>query len=263
MAPCAWPVEPLCCASWDAATPEQRAAVAAVTTEILWAITGRRFGVCPVTVRPCKAPCDTYGRRPAYPYVGGAGAGSFSPALVDGAWINGCGQCVTDCGCGPLCEVVLPGPVDQIIAVRLDGDVVPAAGYRVDDHRRLVRTDGECWPYCQHLDQPDTEPGTFSVTYGLGIPVPAAGRYAAGVYACELIKACVGEACRLPRRVTQVTRQGVTWQLLDPFEFLENGLTGLYEVDAWVKAVNPDGLSRAARVYSPDVRPPRRTTWPT
>jgi hypothetical protein len=223
-------------------------------------LSGRRFGVCPVTVRPCRRPCDGT-LAPAFgPYYG---AGSFTPYLLDGAWINGCGSCTTDCGCGQLCEVVLPGPVDSVLAVKLDGLIVPAADYLVYDHRALVRVDaGECWPYCQDLAAPDSEPGTFAVTYGLGTPVPVAGLHAAGVYACELVKACADLPCRLPRRVTQITRQGVTYSLLDPMEFLEQGMTGLYEVDAWIRAVNPAGLAHGARVYSPDRRPPRRQTWP-
>lgn len=260
-APCDWPiVDPTCCPSWAGADPALKARVTEVATEILWALSGRRFGVCPVTVRPCRRPCERTLTPMFGPYYG---AGSFTPTLLDGAWINGCGQCTTDCSCGPMCEVVLPGPVDSVIEVKVDGVVVPAADYLVYDHHTLVRRDpSECWPYCQDLGEADTEAGTFSVTYGLGIPVPAAGLYAAELYACELLKACTDGPCRLPRRVTSITRQGVTWSLLDPMEFLDNGLTGLYEVDAWLKAVNPAGLSRGARVYSVDRRPPRRQTWP-
>lgn len=260
MAPCDWPVEPSCCPAWDTADPDLRARVSAVATEILWALSGRRFGVCPITVRPCRTPC-VGGLAPAFgPYYGG---GSFTPTLLDGAWVNGCGTCTSDCSCGELCEVVLPGPVDSVIEVTVDGLAIPPADYLVHDHRALVRREaGACWPTCQDLAAPPTDPGTFAVTYGLGIPVPAAGLYAAEVYACELVKACTDGPCRLPRRVTSVTRQGVTWALLDPMEFLADGLTGLYEVDAWIKAVNPAGLAVGARVHSPDRRPPRRQTWP-
>lgn len=260
-APCSWELDdPACCPAWASATPEQRANATAVATEVLWALSGRRFGTCPVTVRPCRQPCERT-LCPAFgPYYGG---GTFTPRLLDGAWINGCGQCVTDCSCGPMCEVVLPGPVDTVLEVKVDGAVVPPADYLIYDHRALVRRDtGECWPYCQDLAAPDTDAGTFSVRYTLGTPVPAAGLYAAGIYACELLKACTDGPCRLPRRVTSIVRQGVTYALLDPMEFLEKGLTGLYEVDAWIRAVNPAGLAVGARVHSPDRRPPRRQTWP-
>lgn len=259
-APCAWPVAPVCCAAWDDGDPVVKANAAAVATEILWMLSGRRFGVCPVTVRPCRAPCAGSIVPVFGPYYGG---GSFSPHLLDGAWVNGCGTCTNDCGCGELCEVILPGPVDAVLEVKVDGLVIAPADYLVYDHRSLVRVDSElCWPYCQDLGEADTEPGTFSVRYGIGTPVPAAGLYAAGVYACELLKGCSDLPCRLPRRVTQITRQGITYSLLDPLDFLDKGLTGLYEVDSWIRAVNPAGLARGARVYSPDRRPPRRKTWP-
>ncbi|MBT2226259.1 hypothetical protein [Nonomuraea sp. NEAU-A123] len=183
--------------------------------------------------------------------------------MVDGSWINGCGECLTDCSCGPMCEIVLPGPVDSVVEVRLDGDIVSAADYLVYDHRKLVRRDtAACWPTCQDLTLPPSEVGTFAVTYRQGIPVPRAGQLAAGVYACELLKACMGQTCRLPKRVTSITREGVTLALLDPMDMLDKGRTGLYEVDAWLSAVNPNGLRQGARVYSPDRRPPRVQTWP-
>lgn len=258
-APCAWPVQPECCPAWDGATAEQRANAAAIATEILWALTGRRFGVCPVTVRPCREPCTRTTSPLFLPYYGG---GSYTPRLLDGAWINGCGECVTDCSCGPMCKIVLPGPVDSVLEVRHDGDVLPAGAYVVYDHRELVRVDGECWPDCQDLTAAADQPGTLAVTYGLGTPVPAAGIAAASAYACEILKSCLDLPCRLPRRVTNITRQGVTYSLLDPMEMLTDGLTGLYEVDAWIIAVNPARLGRGARVYSPDRRPPRRQSSP-
>ncbi|WP_345410326.1 hypothetical protein [Nonomuraea salmonea] len=191
--------------------------------------------------------------------------GVFSPRLEDGRWYNGCGTCVTACSCGPMCEIVLPGPVDSIVRVMQDGVELPADAYRVDGHRTLVRTDGECWPDCQDLSAPPTEPGTLAVTYRQGVPVPPGGIAAASSYACELVKAvCPGQgmgACRLPARVQTISREGVTMSFVDPMDHLERGLTGLPEVDAWVRAVNPDRLAQASRVYSVDLMPARTTTW--
>lgn len=249
-----------CCPTWDEATPEQQQFAADVATEIMWNLSGRQFGLCTVTVRPCRAPCT---RLPAGMLAPLYGGGSYWPHMVDGVWINGCGTCSTDCSCGPLCEIVLPGPVDSVVEVQLDGDVLASNSYFVYDHRKLVRRGGEeCWPTCQHLDRPLGEPGTLGVTYRQGIPVPAAGRLAAGTYACEILKACTGGPCRLPKRVTSVSREGVVLGMLDPMEMLDKGRTGLYEVDAWLVAVNPNGLRQGARVYSPDRRPARVQTWP-
>ena len=121
----------------------------------------------------------------------------------------------------------------------------------------------KCWPTCQDMTAPDTQDGTWSVKYMRGKPLPIAGVKALSELACELCKACIGDSsCCLPKRVTQITRQGVSMTLLDPMTFLENGRTGLYLVDAWLQSVNPKALARRAGVYSPDYNPGRETTWP-
>jgi hypothetical protein len=250
-----------CCPTWSSLSPEQQQFALDVATELVWRLSGRRYGLCEITVRPCRQPCAQSAAAPAWP-VGGYPGGGFLPTLRDGQWINMvCGQCGDDCHCGTLCEVVLPGPVDSITSVKLDGVVLDPAQYVVFDHRTLARTGGECWPTCQDLTLPDDEPGTWSVTYRQGIPVPPGGQAAAAVLACELGKACAGASgCRLPKRVQTVTREGVTLGFLDPMTFLQDGLTGLYEVDLWLRSVNPRGLAEGARVYSPDRRPPRTIT---
>jgi hypothetical protein len=247
-----------CCPTWDGLTEQQRQFALDVATEVLWRATGRRFGLCEITVRPCMTPCVQAG-MPAYPTPGG---GPFSPVMRDGYWLNiACGSCGGDCHCGTLCEIALPGPVDQIVSVRLDGVVLDPSQYLVTDHRMLVRTGADCWPTCQDLTLPDTEAGTWSVTYLQGIPVPPGGRAAAAALACELGKACAGvSGCRLPKRVQSITREGVTMAFLDPMDFMSDGLTGLYEADLWIRSVNPRGLAQGARVYSPDRRPPRTIT---
>lgn len=57
-------------------------------------------------------------------------------------------------------------------------------------------------------------------------------------------------ACKLPERVTNVTRQGVSWTLLDPQDFLEDGRTGIYEVDLAIKTANPSGARARSRVFT-------------
>ncbi|MBA9005944.1 hypothetical protein [Thermomonospora cellulosilytica] len=259
--PCQWPIDAGCCDAWEDASEEDREFARRVATEILWRLTGMRFGLCPVTVRPCRRKCADQAALPVW--AGSPAAPPFIPYMRDGVWCNArCGTCTTECGCSPLCEVLLPAPVHDVTEVWVDGQLVDPGGYRVDDHRLLIRTDGECWPDCQDLEMPHDAPGAFAVTYTWGVPVPPAGQYAAGVYACELLKACTGGPCQLPKRVQQITRDGVQMTVVDPMDFLEQGLTGIPEVDTWVKAVNPHRLTGRSRVYSPDYRPPRRTTWP-
>jgi hypothetical protein len=185
-----------------------------------------------------------------------------------GAWINcwsgDCG-CEDACSCCRVCSVVLDGPAQEIVEVRVDGVVVPPEAYRIDNHRELIRTDGACWPRCPdlHAALDDVGGAAFGVTYRRGLPLDDAAMWAYSVYACELLKACTGASgCRLPKRVQSITREGVTMSFIDELEYLDKGRTGIPEVDMWLASVNPSGLRGRSRVLSPDYAPPRRTTWP-
>jgi hypothetical protein len=255
--PCGWELDTACCPDWAEAPADRREFVTRVAVELVWRLSGRRFGLCPITVRPCRRRCE----RPelsGWPPV----PGSFWPVLTGGEWVNmTCGRCRQDCSCTELCEVELPGPVDSVTSVQVDDVTLPASAYRVHDHRRLVRVDGGCWPDCQDFTAAPGTDGAFAVTYVQGIPVPPGGRYAAGAYACQLLAACTGGECQLPARVTNIVRQGVSMTLLDPMEFLDKGRTGVAVTDTWLMSVNPYGLREPSRVYSPDVPVPRTVTF--
>lgn len=257
--PCApWPLDATCLpAGWNpvALTPEQTASVK-VASEILWRLSGGQFGLCEIILRPCRRGCiDT---NLAY-----WANGVFVPYVMGGEWFNltCCGQ--NSCGCGPICELELPGPVHAITSVTVDGVVVPADTYRVDNAAWLVRLGDACWPDCQSLNLEPDQVGTFAVTYQKGVPVPPGGSLAVTQYAVELWKACNGvSGCKLPARVQSVTREGVSMTMLDPMTFLQDGLTGLPFVDQWLTAVNPYGSRSPSQVFSIDVPTPRRQTWP-
>ena len=68
--------------------------------------------------------------------------------------------------------------------------------------------------------------------------------------ACEFTKACAGEKCRLPARVTSVARQGVSMEFGSTM--WENG-TGIKEVDAYIHSLNPNGLTIPPMVWTPDM----------
>jgi hypothetical protein len=241
-------------------TQAQRDRATAIATEIVWRLSGMRFGLCPLVVRPCGRSCEgssTY-------YMAHGTFPVWQPNQVSGGFVNclgdGCG-CASPCSCCAVCEVLLPYPVSSVTSVKVDGILVPPSAYRVDDHRELVRTDGgTCWPRCQNLSLPGTAAGTFEVSYLRGTPVPAGGLAAAGVYACEVLKACIGGPCRLPARVQTISREGVTIAVQDTLDFLDKGLTGIPEVDAWIRAVNPGRLQAYSQVYSVDVEVPRVST---
>jgi hypothetical protein len=152
--------------------------------------------------------------------------------------------------------------VAAVNEVKVDGVVIDPSAYRLDEWRGmplLVRTDGECWPECQDMNLNDTEPGTFAVTYTPGEALPTSGAIAAGKLAGEFIKSCQGAECSLPQQVASLSRNGVEVQMVDPTEFLADGLTGVADVDLWIRAVNPARKSQRSRVYSPDLSPGRYT----
>lgn len=88
---------------------------------------------------------------------------------------------------------------------------------------------------------PAGEPGTWTVEYSHGRQPPVGGVQACIALARELAIGWAANAqtsarCRLPRRVTTVSRQGVTLAVLDPLTLFADGLTGLSEVDLWVSS---------------------------
>lgn len=263
--PCAWPVDTACApgfpddpADW---TPQHLLAVE-IATDMLWRRTAGRYGLCPELVRPCRRACtpDAHGTGFLFDPRGSV----LNPYQDEhGRWLNfGCGCADSSCSCKPLCSLRLPGPVNTVVEVRIDGDVIPADQYtlnRRSGYAELIRvggTSGPCWPTCQDLEQPITAPDTFSVLYLRGKAVPVAGMRALGSLASEIYKQCTGAAnCRLPDRVKTVTREGITYDMFDPGEWLDQGLTGLRDVDTWLRSVNPHGLYQPSAVFSLDLDP--------
>src|SRR5690606_40707127 len=86
----------------------------------------------------------------------------------------------------------------------------------------------------------------------LPISVPEAGVLAAEVLACELAKSWAGTgSCRLPKRVQNIVREGVTMTVMDQFEFLDDGMFGVYEVDTFIATFNPHRLQGPAWMIVP------------
>lgn len=255
-APCGWTPDTSCCGDfWDTLTTEEQAAAASAASFVLWAATGRQFGPCPVTVRPC-------GRDACDQGVGNWGIynGVWTPFVYGGQWFN-CG-CWDICHCGPSARIYLPGPVASVTTVTLDGVVVDPSTYRVDDNRYLVRTGaGNTWPWRQDFDV-DSGAGTLFVTYNRGTPVPAYLLAAAGTYACNWAKMCRNEPCQIPTRVVTLTRQGTTFDGTSIDDLLDRGLTGVTSVDQVIAAINPYGLKGRTRILSPDSDYPIMTTSP-
>lgn len=258
VAPCAWSLsDSICCSDfWAELTPAEQTAATEAATFVLWAATGRQYGVCENTVRPCgRWPCDD----------GIAGyywaQGTWMPFVLDGLWYNcACGAGM--CTCGARCKVYLPGPVASVTSVVVDGSTIPASAYRVDDLRWLIRTDGGCWPVWQNFDVDPPAANTFTVTYGRGTPVPPYVLAAAATYACEWAKMCQGADCQIPTRVVTLTRQGTTFDGVNIDQLLDRGLTGVTSVDQIIVMANPHRLTGRLRILSPEVTGPFQTTTP-
>lgn len=256
--PCAWSIPtPLCCDDWATYSPAIQSAAQDYAALVLWAATGRQFGLCTVQVRPCGITRCADGGIEFYGFDWSGG--TWTPYIFNGTWYN-C-TCPGTCCCDPRCQVRLMGPVDSVTEVTIGGVVVPPDAYRVDDKHWLVRTDGECWPYCADLDSDDGD-NVFVVTYVRGGPVPPALLRAASMLACEWAKGCVGADCRLSNRVTSLARNGVTIEMASPETFLEDGLTGLWEVDSLIVQLNPYRRKQRSRIYAPELRVPRQVTTP-
>lgn len=268
---CDWPVE-VCgdCTPLSGLSEEAQLLVQEMAVDYLFKWTGQRFGTCPVIVRPCRVDCAG-GWNSGWPIISLTGAPLLDDVDVplyteDDELLTGgntavvsshCGRCFGTCGCTAISETLLPGPVADIEAVYLSGVVMDPSRYRVDDYSRLVRLDGYEWPICQDLDAAYDAEGAWSVVYNRGQALPPGASLVAGILACELAKEMCGDStCRLPRRASQVTRQGVTVVMPDP---IQAGQTGIWTIDNWVATQNSP--KREGTVSSPDLKPQRITTW--
>lgn len=224
-----------------------------VASEILYRLSGRQFaGVCSDVVRPTRRWYRS-DYQPPWQWQWLRGWGNYTsrpPHRADGSI--------------PLQEITLGAyPLRSIIEVRINGDVLDPTTYRIDDRRWLVNIDpyNTQWPIVPDMSGDVlTTVDTFQVMFEWGQAPPVGGTASARRFAIELAKGAVGDPCALPERVMSINTQGTSLALLDPLTFLAAKQTGIYEVDLWLKSVNPNALNRRSSVLSPDFpRPVRRT----
>ena len=142
-------------------------------------------------------------------------------------------------------------PVSKITAVRgVTGDIFSPDDYYLVDRSTLQFQSGVL-----------VVPADVEVTYTFGTTPPVLGKMAARRIAQEFIKLWEGdETCALPDRVTSVSRQGVSYTILDSQDFIQEMRLGIYEIDLFLKAVNPNKAQRRSKVFSPDLSRARRYT---
>lgn len=240
--PLAWPVDYAQCAPCapfedDETGAETKAKFEDMARWFLWRWTKRTYGTATSTLRPSV---DCW-RAPTY---------SQMPESV--SWPLRCGDCRSaNCGCSSMTSLWLSAPIVSVERVVIDGVELPAESYRLDGRHRVVRTDGASWPSRQDENATIDEPGSWGLEVVAGAPVPTGGRIAAASLACELaLAACNDKNCRLPQRIQSITRQGVAMTMLDDFDGLQKGRTGVWLIDSWVASVTEAPIP--ATVVNPD-----------
>lgn len=228
-APCAPWIDPgdveLCDQPGAPAPVDLLADAVEVATALLFVKTGRRYtGECIHVWRPCVCPC---GSR-------------------------------TACTCVPHPSLPFErGPVIAVSSVVVDGTPLAAADWALLwpaplYEARLVNVSGEAWPAWQDITLPSTDPDTMEVTYTYGTPPPPGAELMVSALACQFVQLWQGGDCRLPQRLTTITRENLQMTVLDPMSGMEHGLLGLPEVDTWWQAFNPSGADRAPKVLNVD-----------
>lgn len=239
---------------WSTATEQQladKALAEAFGWESIRTLMGGSLSISPTAVRPNQPIC-----APGSYYVAPVGApGILDPYVgIDGRWYNRSGGWRPEgCSCADARRVRLPGPVGRIESVTVDGLTVPPTAYQVVDNEWLVRIDGERWPRHQDMYATPDELHTFAVTYFQGAAPDELDAYAAGTLAKELYNLLQSNDkanCRLPKNVTNVVRQGVTYDLST--SGFADGRSGIPEVDAIVSRRNPNLLRVPSIVMSVD-----------
>lgn len=235
-------------------TDEEIEEAALAASHSLWELSGRRYpGLCTDIVWPCP-------RTP-----GVEADGWVEPAGWNASWgwyrssSSWCGGCSEGPTCGGCCsspsQIKLGNRpiIGDSVAVEIDGEALASTSWQILDGVWLVRVDGERWPCCQNLAVADGSEGSWSVAYAYGRQPPITGVRAATALARELLLECVGSSlCRLPARVSTVTRQQTTMAILDPQEFLGQGLTGLPSVDRFLADERYGRSHRMAAFVNPD-----------
>jgi hypothetical protein len=157
-------------------------------------------------------------------------------------------------------------PVSTITSVTSDVDPTTQIDYTLVNGYRLEMKLAGTWtgdngPYWSPFPflPPCTMPKRIVVTYTYGSPPPASVGLAIDFLADQFRLLLDGsDECKLPERVKSISRQGISMDIVSPMDFLNDGRTGIAEVDEVLMAFNPSKARRPARVISQVLPPPRR-----
>jgi hypothetical protein len=244
-------------------TEDQADQVAMFASEILYVLSNKYWpGVCERIVRP-----DLGDRR--LWWRGGDPWGS-SP-WTDVPWWTASqipyGARWFACEAHDLRRFRLPGPVQSVDGIVINGVPLDHNSYRVLDRNTLLRVDGHPWPTGQNLDHDPTDPDdaptngvpAWQVAYEWGEEPPASAKLACASLLRELVAALTGCAeCRLPwaGAVATVTRKNTTINYASLLDKFPQGYVGLADVDLWLNSVRGGPWRpRRPRIVRADARP--------
>jgi hypothetical protein len=148
---------------------------------------------------------------------------------------------------GPRAVRLPNRPVAELLAVRtVTGEALDRSQYRIARGGYLEVAPGSA-------ARLPTASSPLRLRYRFGRAPGAAGRVHAVQLADALGRARLDpDASPLPGTVTQIVRQGVTFTQQAASTLIDLGQTGLAPVDLWVAAVNPSRSRRPSRSWSPD-----------
>jgi hypothetical protein len=221
-----WPFDPTCCdlpVLDDSLGIDLEALIdrqAQVATDMLWQLTGRKFATGCVQTLQLKPPCR----------------GS----------------------CGGSCRLYVGygGMPLSIEAVTVGGEALDPEEYHWSSPWLCLNR--SCKPSCPCTKGCSTcsSPGVICVDVSPGIPLDEQGIAAYSTFVCELVKGClpIDCGCRLPPGILELSAQGVRMKIADLDGLLR--LTGIKEVDDWVRVVNPYHARQPSWLSSPELRQP-------
>lgn len=172
--------------------------------------------------------------------------------------------CHAGCRCGCSVYQVNLGlwPITDILSVRLEGTTYTGSNitdtFHLNDHRFLARNDGDQllpgnqWAIAEGAYDTVADGEVFEVTFEHGIKIPSLLKRATRALACEWVGQVAGITgpCKLPERVTTVTRSGLTLDVASAIDMLRDGKTGIYQVDLAIQTFNPSKLQSPSFVWS-------------
>jgi hypothetical protein len=152
-------------------------------------------------------------------------------------------------------------PVISLDSVRMEGANQSLSLYHIDEFHYLVRSGPQDpWPSCTNQwattgSAYDSlgDGYVFEVEVTYGIEVPSILERAARTLACELLNDACAATCKLPERVTSVSRRGLSVEIASSMDLLDKNMTGIYSVDLAIKTLNPSRMQSPSFVWTPDL----------